>query len=129
LDYIEAKLQPKTGPLGKRVFIGEYGFPARYVSERDRDRRSRLVMRIGLEWGCPFICCWQMYNNEYKDGAENGYWLIDDKGAKQPVWFTHHDFYQQSRRYLVDFKKRERRLPTSDEFRRFALSILDDRSP
>ena len=36
-------------------------------------------MRIGLEWGCPFVLCWQMYNNEFADGRENGYWLIDEK--------------------------------------------------
>lgn len=30
-------------------------------------------MRIGLEWGCPFVLCWQMYNNEIKNGTEKGY--------------------------------------------------------
>ena len=125
LDYIESKLPPKPVIPGKRVFIGEYGFPARHVPEDERDRRSRQVIRIGLEWGCPFILCWQMYNNEFKDGQENGYWLIDDKGTKQPLWHTHHDFYRKSRRYVANFRQKEGRLPTSDEFRRFALSILD----
>jgi len=83
------------------------------------------VMRVGLQWACPFILCWQMYNNEFKNGRENGYWLIDDQGLKQPLWHTHHDFYQKSRRYLAEFRRKEGRLPTSDEFRRFALSILE----
>ena len=125
LSYIEGKLPPKPGFDGKRVFIGEYGFPARRVPEAERDRRSRQVMRAGLQWGCPFILCWQMYNNEFSDGQQNGYWLIDDKGVKQPLWHTHHDFYQKSRRYVADFRQKEGRLPTSEEFRRFALGILD----
>ncbi len=82
-------------------------------------------MRVGLQWGCPFILCWQMYNNEFSDGQQNGYWLIDDKGVKQPLWHTHHDFYQKSRRYVAAFRQKEGRLPTSEEFRHFALGILD----
>jgi hypothetical protein len=129
LTYIEGKLPPKPVVPGKRVFIGEYGFPARKVSEQDRDQKSRQVMRIGLEWGCPFVLCWQMYNNEFKDGHENGYWLIDDRGTKQPLWHTHHDFYRESRRYVAEFRKNAGRLPTADEFGRFALSILQDQQP
>ncbi len=49
----------------------------------------------------------------------------DDKGVKQPLWHTHHEFYDKSRRYVSDFRKKEGRLPTSEEFRRFALGILD----
>jgi hypothetical protein len=124
LDYIESKLRPKPGISGKRVFIGEYGFAARHIPEAERDRRARQVMRIGLRWGCPFVLCWQMYNNEFQDGQENGYWLIDNKGVKQPLWYTHRDFYRKSRHYLTDFRQREGRLPTSEEFRRFAQEIL-----
>ena len=125
LSYIEGKLPSKPGFSGKRVFIGEYGFPARRVPEAERDRRSRDVMRIGLQWGYPFVLCWQMYNNESSDGQQNGYWLIDDKGVKQPLWHAHHDFYQKSRRYVADFRRKEGRLPTSEEFRHFALGILE----
>jgi hypothetical protein len=68
-----------------------------------------------------------MYNNEFKDGRENGYWLIDDNGVKQPLWHTHHDFYQLARRYVTTCLQEKKRVPTSDEFRRLALQILDDR--
>jgi hypothetical protein len=125
LSYVESKLPPKAGLDGRRVFIGEYGFAARHVPEKERDRRSRQVMRVGLQWGCPFVLCWQMYNNEFSDGQQNGYWLIDDKGVKQPLWHTHHEFYRKSRRYVVDFRQKKGRMPTSEEFRRFALGILD----
>jgi hypothetical protein len=114
LDYLESRLRPKPSLRGPRVFIGEYGFAARTFSEAERDRKSREVMRAGLEHGCPFILCWQMYNNEYSEGAENGYWLIDDKRNKTPLWHTHHDFYAAARTY--------RGSPT--DFPSFALSIV-----
>jgi hypothetical protein len=124
LDYIEAKLPPKAGIAGKRVFIGEYGFAAHTYPEQERDRRSRQIMRIGLEWGCPFVLCWQMYNNEFKDGIENGYWLIDNHGVKQPVWHTLADFYREARRYVADVKRQTGRFPADAEFRRLALGLL-----
>jgi hypothetical protein len=124
LDYIRSKLPAKPAVPGPRVFIGEYGFPSRIASEEERDRRSRQIMRIGLEWGCPFVLCWQMYNNEFKNGQEGGYWLIDDQGVKQPLWHTHHRFYRRSRQYLAEFEKGEGRLPTAEEFRRYGLQLL-----
>ena len=124
LDYIETKLPSKPGIAGKRVFIGEYGFAAHTYPEADRDRRSRQVMRVGLEWGCPFVLSWAMYNNEYSNGVENGYWLIDNQGAKQPVWHTLADFYREARRYVADCQHRTGRLPSEAEYRRFALPLL-----
>lgn len=125
LDYIESKLPPKPEIPGKRVFIGEYGFPSRIASEEERDRRSRQIMRIGLEWGCLFVLSWQMYNNEFKNGNEGGYWLIDNHGVKQPLWHTHHNFYRESQRYLAEFDKKNGRLPTPQEFCRFGLQFLE----
>ncbi len=84
-------------------------------------------MRIGLEWGCPFVLSWQMYNNEFKNGSEGGYWLIDNHGVKQPLWHTHHRFYRRSRRYLAEFENTEGRLPRPQEFRRMALQFLAGR--
>ena len=124
LNYIEAKLPPKAGIAGKRVFIGEYGFAAHTYPEADRDRRSRQIMRIGLEWGCPFVLSWAMFNNEFKDGIENGYWLIDNHGVKQPVWHTLANFYREARQYVADCKHRTGRVPTEADFRRFALPLL-----
>ena len=124
LDYIEAKLPPKPGLTGKRVFIGEYGFAAHTYPEAERDRRSRQVMRVGLEWGCPFVLSWAMYNNEFSNGVENGYWLIDNHGVKQPVWHTLADFYREARRYVADCQRRTGQLPAEADFRRFALNLL-----
>jgi hypothetical protein len=125
LSYLESKLPSKPGLAGKRVFIGEYGFPAHSVPEQERARKARQVMRVGLEWGCPFILCWQMYNNEFENGHENGFWLVDDKKVKQPLWHTHYDFLRESRRYVAGFKRQQKRLPAFDEFRSFGLAWLD----
>jgi len=69
LDYLQSQLQPKDRLSGKRVFIGEYGFPADRYSPREQDELSRRVMRTGLSWGCPFVLYWEMYNNEASAGS------------------------------------------------------------
>jgi hypothetical protein len=127
LDYIDSKLRAKPGIDGKRIFIGEYGFPARSVPEAERDRKSRQVMRVGLQWGCPFVLCWAVYNNEFSEGRDTGFWLIDNNNFKQPLWHTHHNYLTQARRYVADFKRAQNRLPDSREFRTFALQMLQDR--
>lgn len=126
LDYLESKLPNKPGIAGKRVFIGEFGFPAEKYPPAKQDEMSRQVMRAGLEWGCPLVLYWEMYNNEVdKSGKQRGFWLIDDHGMKQPIYETHQRFYQQARQYLKDFQKSHVRLPSDDEFRREAVKWLD----
>ncbi len=127
LDFIESKLAPKTGIEGKRVFIGEYGFPALSNPPEQQERLSRRVMRAGLSWGCPFVLYWELFNNEVgKDGRQRGFWLIDDKNIKQPVYFAHQRFYEQARRYVAEFLKANKRPPTRAEFIQKALPWLDD---
>jgi hypothetical protein len=79
-------------------------------------------MRTGLEWGCPFILYWEMYNNEVdENGKQRGFWLIDDHGVKQPLWQTHASFYREARRFVADVTRREGHPPSGEEFRQFAL--------
>jgi hypothetical protein len=127
LDYIESKLPPKPGLNGKRVFLGEYGFPTIHNTPAQQDERSRQVMCAGLEWGCPFVLYWELFNNEVdKDGKQRGFWLIDDQGVKQPVYLTHQRYYERARRYVADFRQREGRLPTATEFGKVAVTFLDE---
>jgi hypothetical protein len=116
LDYLEAQLRPKHGPPGKRVFIGEYGFPAVRFTPQEQDILSRRVMRSGLAWGCPFVLYWEMYNNEVKDGRQRGFWLIDDQGREQPVYFTLQQYYRRARSWVTDFLQERHRVPTPSEF-------------
>ncbi len=39
LDYLESKLPTKDGIAGKRVFIGEYGFPAERFTPEQQDAK------------------------------------------------------------------------------------------
>ena len=70
-----------------------------------------------------------MYNNEYSNGVENGYWLIDNQGVKQPEWHTLADYYAAARRYVADWKRRNGSLPSEPDFRRFALDWLRQTEP
>ncbi len=125
LDYIESKLPPKRGIPGKRVFIGEYGFPAEGHSPAEQDALARKVMRAGLEWGCPFVLYWEMYNNEVTpEGKQRGFWLIDEKGAKTPLYETHRGLYDWARHYVADYVKQHRRAPAFDEYRKAAAARL-----
>jgi hypothetical protein len=121
---LQSQLQPKDGLSGKRVFIGEYGFPADRYSPQDQDTLSRRVMRTGLEWGCPFVLYWEVYNNEVRDGRQRGFWLIDDMGRKQPVYLTLQQYYRNARVWVTDFLRQQQRLPSSMEFGGAAVQWL-----
>jgi hypothetical protein len=130
LDYIESKLPPKPAIKGKRVWIGEYGYPACNFSPQEQAARTRRLMKTALQWGCPFVLYWEMYNNEVdKEGKQRGFWLIDDKGVKQPVYHLHRRFLEWARDYVVGVAKTAHRLPTFDEYRRKAVEFLDATVP
>jgi hypothetical protein len=116
LNYIEQNLKPKSGITGKRVFIGEYGFSGRNVGAQAQDNRSRMVMKASLKWGCPFILYWEMYNNEISGGQQVGYWLINNLGVKQPVYYTHQMFYQIMKNYIQEFNEQNGRQPSQAEY-------------
>ena len=135
LNYIESKLTPKPGILGKRVFIGEYGYPVERDGKYGRapaeqDRLSQIVMRTGIEWGCPFVLYWELYNNETDaDGSQRGFWMIDDNGVKQPVYATHEEFFRKARRYVGNEIARTGRPPSTEEYRSKALELLEETPP
>jgi len=125
LDYIEAKLPPKTGIQGKRVFIGEYGFPLeRTKTPQKQDLYARDVCVAALEWGCPFVLYWEMYCNENPGGKHRGFWLIDDKNQKQPFYYTLRAYHDTMKRFVGEFRKERGRLPTDNELRKQAVAVL-----
>jgi hypothetical protein len=125
LSFIETQLQPKPGLAGRRVFIGEYGFPADRFPPPEQDRLSRQVIRAGLEWGAPLILYWELYNNEVTAaGLQRGFWMIDDKGEKQPIYRTHEAFYEWARRDAAASRNGRGRPPTAAAFRAAALDFL-----
>ncbi|MCO1335792.1 cellulose-binding domain-containing protein [Microbulbifer sp. OS29] len=134
LDFIESKLPEKSGlPFEKRVFIGEYGYGESWFknwgprSGEAQDMLSRNVIKTSLAWGAPFILYWQMYGNEYDSWLKEfvGYWLIDNKGIKKEIYQTHQDFYEDARRYLLNYQSSEGLLPPESEFRNYALKWFE----
>ncbi|MFO7906146.1 MAG: hypothetical protein ACQESR_27965 [Planctomycetota bacterium] len=125
LDYIESQLPPKESISGKRVFIGEFGFPVTLTKTAEKqDRYARDVCLAALEWGCPFVLYWQMYCNEKQDGEHRGFWLIDDKNQKQPFYFTLRRYFEDMTRFVRRFKSEHGRVPTAGELRERAIEIL-----
>jgi hypothetical protein len=125
LSFIESQLPPKPGFTGKRVFIGEFGFPTSRYSPADQDLKSRHVLRAALEWGCPFALYWEMFNNELANGTQRGFWMIDNKDVKQPIYNTYQHFYEQARKYVADFTNEHGRPPTSEEYSAQAVKFLE----
>ena len=126
LNFLESQLSPKDGlPPGKRVWIGEYGNPSVKYNDDEQNLRSIWTIKSSLEWGTPFILYWELYNNEIKDktGEQIGYWLINDSGKKQPIWYTHNEFYKESKQYLKQFYSENNQMPSFDEFRKNALNF------
>jgi len=125
LDFLEGQLRPKAGlPPGRRVWIGEFGYPAIQHTAEDADRRTRWVLRSGLEWGCPFVLYWEFYNNEAEpDGTQRGYWMVDDHGNRAPVYLTYAAYYRQARELVAAHVAEHGRPPTPQEFGRAALEL------
>lgn len=126
LDFIESQLTPKKGlPEGKRVWIGEYGSPSISYDDKMQNLRSIWTIKSALEWGTPYVLYWEMYNNEIKEktGEQVGYWLINDKGKKQPVWHTHNSFYLESKEFLKLYYKKHKQMPSFDDFRKNAVKF------
>lgn len=124
LTYIEGKLPAKKGIEGRRVFIGEYGFPTQFHTPEKQSDLSRAVARAALEWGCRFALYWEMYCNEKPDGKHRGFWMINDKGEKQPVYDLHERYLRGAKAGVAAFLKEKRRLPTDAEFRAMAVELL-----
>ncbi|MCL2649255.1 MAG: hypothetical protein FWD61_20030 [Phycisphaerales bacterium] len=125
LNYLDSKLPAKPAITGKRVFVGEYGFPRRKYAPEVQVARSREVMKAAIRWGCRFCLYWELYNNEVDDQGQRGFWLIDDKNVKQPVYFLHREFLAKGREYVADFHVKNKRFPSDVEFRAAAISWLN----
>jgi hypothetical protein len=128
LNYIEAHLPP-SDVRGKRVFIGEYGFELSSFKDADLQRKyTASIMKWALEWGCPFVLYWELYCNEVEPatGKHRGYWLIDNQGVKQPVWFLHQEFLSRARQFVEDHRARHGTLPSQETYNQAAAAWLED---
>lgn len=123
LDYIESNMKPRPEISGKRVFIGEYGYQLAITgTPEEQARRTFHTIRAGIEWGCPFILYWEMYDNE-----GTGFWMIDDKNIEQPVYKEHQLYYDAMKRYVCDYADEHGEAPPFDTFRQASLDYLESR--
>jgi hypothetical protein len=128
LDYIEANLPLKAGITGKRVFIGEIGNSLEKsgwdINKHESD--NRLFFKTAIAWGCPFVLYWEMYNNEFDttNNRHRGFWLINDKNEKQPLYFSFTYFYEAAKQYVARYKLINKVLPNRLEFATWASNYL-----
>jgi hypothetical protein len=122
LNYIEGNLPARPHIKGKRVFVGEMGKSAMdfSFSKTQHEQVNRDNIKKALGWGAPFILYWEMYNNEIKDGTQRGFWLIDDKNEKWPLYNTFSNFYSKAKNWVKEQKQKNNRLPSQDEYMNWA---------
>ena len=125
LEFIASKITPKPGISGRRVFIGEYGFPAERFSPAKQEEMSRRVITAALQWGCPMVLYWEFYNNEVdSQGRQRGFWMIDNHGVKQPIYETHRHYYEKAHAFVTDEIRRTGHPPDDEAFRQKATDWL-----
>ncbi|UCD27458.1 MAG: hypothetical protein JSV03_10065 [Planctomycetota bacterium] len=100
LDYLASKAPDSKDFGDKNIYIGEFGQPS-VRSERDwtaNEQNSLRVIRMtveeSLDWGCPYIVYWQVYDNERRvyhrrpgNDEVRGFYLIKPDGTRAPAWY------------------------------------------
>ena len=126
LNYLESYLPNRPLIKGKRVFIGEMGRAAYDLnsSKSQHESVNRENIRKALSWGVPFVLYWEMFNNEVPNGIQRGFWLIDNKNEKWPLYLTYQNYYTKAKYWVASQKKTLNRLPTRDEFLSWAYDAL-----
>ena len=125
INLIYENLPEKEGVPGPRVFIGEVGQPA--ANQGFNATRHGIVnmKNIAKYLRCEvkFVLYWQMYCNEkLEDGSSRGFWLINDKNEKQPLYESLQRVLLDAREYVLEFAEREGRVPTNEEYRAYLLT-------
>jgi hypothetical protein len=142
LDFVEKHL-PERPIAGKRVGIGEIGFPLVYVMNRHRRYRSsegaaeliqaRLALEnamVNLEWGTPFWLWWAVHNNEPNTIREYpyrylGFGVIDqDSGRKRRLWHELKSYNDWAKRFMASERANTGHDASADVFRTAAIDWL-----
>ncbi|EDM28857.1 hypothetical protein LNTAR_13612 [Lentisphaera araneosa HTCC2155] len=135
LNYVENSLPPRPGIIGKRIGIGEIGYPIVHVmnSYKVKEREAELIQarlallsaRVNLEWGTPFWLWWGIHHNEeieskkYPNHKFKGFGIIDQKsGHKTRLWHEFHSYNMWAAQEIES---------QPDEFRQNAIKWLKDR--
>lgn len=126
LDYVNQQLAPKPGLPARRVFIGECGLSWEQCGGdgQAHERKNREILIKLLSWRPPLVLFWQFYNNEMKDGRHVGFWLVDDRNRKTPLYETFRELYAQQEISAAEMRARAHRLPAFEEIAAFSEDWL-----
>jgi len=108
LDFLQKNLRSKPTIPGMRVFIGEFGIPQESDAVKGNATLHEILNRDiiikYLTWGVEFILYWEMYNNEVDtNGNQKGFWLINDKEVKLPLYYTFSKLYSNGDEWIKQF--------------------------
>lgn len=119
-------LPEKENVPGPRVFIGEVGQPAAnqgFSGETHRDVNLANIKKF-LRCDVKFVLYWQMYDNErLEDGSCRGFWLVNDKNEKQPLYYALESILAEGKKYVAEFLDENGRVPTNEEYREYLLTL------
>jgi hypothetical protein len=135
LNYVESFLQERPGIIGRRVGIGEIGYPIVHVmssynvkeaeAELIQARLALLSAKVNLEWGTPFWLWWGIHHNEenkmkkYSNYKFKGFGIIDQRnGHKTRLW---HEFYTYNKWATKESQT------SSNDFKDKAIDWLNNR--
>ncbi len=99
LDCIAARAPDSAAFGAKNVYVGEFGWPeVRSATDPDATtekslRVLRMTVEESLDWGCPYVVYWQVYDNESRAGGRRpandevrGFYLIKPDGTRAAAW-------------------------------------------
>ncbi|MBQ4574811.1 MAG: hypothetical protein IJA85_06385 [Clostridia bacterium] len=126
IEDIYDNLPAKEGVPGPRVFVGEVGQPAANCGFDPEKHRDVNLTNIAKYLACEvkFVLYWQMYDNEkLEDGSCRGFWMINDKNEKQPLYNSFESVLASAKEYVKSFLEEKGRVPTNEEYREYLLSL------
>lgn len=123
---IYENLPEKENVPGPRVFIGEVGQPAanqNFDGDKHRDVNLTNLAKF-LSCDVKFVLYWQMYDNEkLEDGRCRGFWLVNDKNEKQPLYYALESIISEGKKYVAEYLAENGRVPTNEEYREYLLTL------
>ncbi len=105
LDYLAAKAPDSAAYGDKNVYVGEFGWPEVRNEKQDPHASTekclnvlRMTVETSLDWGCPYVVYWQLYDNEPRvkdrrpaNDEVRGFYLVKPDGTHAAAY----DYFSQ----------------------------------
>jgi len=125
---------PREKERPRFTFIGETGIPAcqcGYNQERHNKENLEIFIKYfdAKAWVTQ-ILYWEMYSNEqFDDGTNKGFWLIDDTGVKWKLYYSFKAFYCNAKEFVREYIDINGKVPYIEEFSEWASAFLKTLTP